>query len=160
VAFARGGKLAVTRGIGLDQRPCLWDVAKGRLTFRLDMPADSTEDYTTIGVAVSPDGKVIAAAGRDEHVRLWPATIGKQPRVLKGHVGPVSSVAFSPDGKRVVSGGEDRTVRVWDADSGEEVIAMTGHGHRVWALAVTADGRHVVSASFDKTVRLWRMPPP
>src|SRR4051794_33001244 len=63
-------------------------------------------------VAVSPDGKRFASAGRDGVVGLWEG--GRAMRPLKGHSGQVLRVCFSPDGKKLASAGGDKTVRIWD----------------------------------------------
>jgi WD40 repeat protein len=44
------------------------------------------------GVAYSPDGKSIATAIDNAHVRLWDATTGKPLRTLDGQQGQVSSL--------------------------------------------------------------------
>src|SRR4051812_18600176 len=53
-------------------------------------------------VAVSPDGKLIASAGRDATVRVWDAA-GNPLHLLRGHGGQVLRVCFSRDGKFVAS---------------------------------------------------------
>jgi cytochrome c len=73
---------------------------------------------------MSPDGKLIAAAG----IRGSVAVIERQARKL-GHtlVGPglpVWSVAFFPDSHTLLTGGADRTIRRWDALTGEPIGAV------------------------------------
>jgi WD40 repeat protein len=68
-------------------------------------------------VAVSPDGKLIAAAmaeaDRDEaRVECWEVATGKRVRVVTGHKG-VNDLAFTPDGKHLVTAGPDGTARLW-----------------------------------------------
>jgi WD40 repeat protein len=64
-------------------------------------------------VAISSDGKQVAAGMRDGTVRVWDRESGKEKARFEGHVGTVSTVAFAPDGRTLASGGEDGSVRVW-----------------------------------------------
>jgi TonB family protein len=75
-------------------------------------------------VAVSPDGKRLACAGRNHDIRIFDLKSGKQMQDLQGHAGGVESFAFSPDGKRLASGGLDTFVKFWDLTSGKELFVL------------------------------------
>jgi cytochrome c len=74
-----------------------------------------------ISAALSPDGRLIAAAS----IRGSVAIIERRSRVLlRTLVGPglpVWSVAFFPDSRTLLSGGSDRVIRRWNTQSGEQV---------------------------------------
>ena len=74
-------------------------------------------------IAYSPNGKMLASAGRDETVRLWNPKTGENLATLTGHDGLVTGVAFSPDGKRLVSGSGDATVRLWSIETHQQIWA-------------------------------------
>jgi hypothetical protein len=64
-------------------------------------------------VAVSPDGKVVAAGGGDRSIHLWESATGKRlhrllPPADQDSGGGVLCLAFSPDGRRLASGGACR----------------------------------------------------
>jgi len=52
-------------------------------------------------VAVSRDGKRLAAGSGDHTATVWDAVSGLELLTLRGHRGSVNSVAWSPDGKRL-----------------------------------------------------------
>ncbi len=72
-----------------------------------------------LGLAFSPDGKLLASGEVDKKVRLWDTATGKQVALLEGHTKQVTAVAFTPDGKTLCSASYDHTVRLWDVASGK-----------------------------------------
>jgi cytochrome c len=81
-----------------------------------------------ISLAVSPDGRYVAAAAIAGSVAIIDRKNRKALRILVGPGLPVWAVAFMRDSKTLVSGGNDRLVRRWNAESGEHIgeVAMRG----------------------------------
>jgi RNA polymerase sigma factor (sigma-70 family) len=65
-------------------------------------------------LAVSPDGKTVAAAGVDHTVHLWEVATGKERCRFAGHRAPAGPFSFSRDGKLLASASHDGTVLIWD----------------------------------------------
>jgi glucose repression regulatory protein TUP1 len=86
-------------------------------------------------VAISPDGRLVAAGSLDKVVRVWDAHTGKPLERLEGHKDSVYSVAFMPDGKTLVSGSLDKTLRLWSLGvsppGGKTASKQVFTGHKV-----------------------------
>jgi WD40 repeat protein len=88
---------------------CLVDLVSGRVAQRFEGPG------VKLGaVALSPDGKLLAAGAADATVRLWDVAGGKELGALSGHRAEVHRLVFSADGKVLATASRDRTVLVWD----------------------------------------------
>lgn len=64
-----------------------------------------------IMVSYSPDGRYIASASFDHHVKLWDGKTGKFVASLFGHLRRVYQVAWSADSRMLVSGSSDSTLK-------------------------------------------------
>ncbi|KAJ7443875.1 WD40-repeat-containing domain protein, partial [Mycena latifolia] len=113
-------------------------------------------DAGVTSVAISPDGRHVAAGSLDTLVRLWDASTGALVERLRGHRDSVYSVVFTPDGRGIVSGSLDRTLKMWDDGGGERcLVNFVGHKDYVLSVAVSHDGQWVVSGSKDRGVQFW-----
>ena len=74
-----------------------------------------------IGVALSPDGTLIAAAGIRGSVAIIDRRARALARTLVGPGLPVWSAAFLPDNRTLMTGGTDRMIRRWDAVTGDHI---------------------------------------
>jgi cytochrome c len=81
-----------------------------------------------IGLAVSPDGALVAAASIRGSVAIIERRERKLARTLVGPGLPVWSVAFMPDNHTLLTGGNDCLIRRWNAATGDPVgsTMMTG----------------------------------
>lgn len=71
-------------------------------------------DAGVTSVAISPDGRWVAAGSLDMVVRIWDVNTCALVERLRGHKDSVYSVAFSPDGRGLVSGSLDKSLKYWD----------------------------------------------
>ncbi|MCU0534616.1 MAG: AAA-like domain-containing protein [Hydrococcus sp. Prado102] len=106
------------------------------------------------GIAVSPDGKIVASGSADRTVKLWKRD-GTLLTTLEGHSRRLVAVAISGDSQIIVSGSADRTVKLWKRD-GTLLTTLKKHTAGVTSVAISRDGRLIASASEDKTIKLWK----
>jgi WD40 repeat protein/serine/threonine protein kinase len=105
-------------------------------------------------VAISPDGKRLAAGTQQGLVQLCEARTGEWPIEQQDQSEKVTALAFSPDGERLASGGDDGTIHLRDADTGETLLLLREPGGAVQALAFSPDGARLASGLDDGLVRI------
>lgn len=81
---------------------------------KLEIIEPESIDAGVTSVAISPDGRWVAAGSLDMVVRIWDSSTGLLVERLRGHKDSVYSVAFSPDGRGLVSGSLDKSLKYWD----------------------------------------------
>jgi WD40 repeat protein len=113
IAFAPDGRVFTAAH---DRAVRAWDPATGKALQTL-----LTDTDWVPGLAVSPDGSLVAASGLQDHFPVWDARTGKEVFRLLGHgrSGGVRLVRFSADEQTLLSWGDDMTVRAFDALTGK-----------------------------------------
>jgi WD40 repeat protein len=117
-------------------------------------------DDSVLCLALSADGKKLAAGGCDRAVRVWDIAGGvkdaKLEQTVENHADWVLGVAFTSDGKFLLSGSRDKTAKVWDLKAKESVMTFPDHQSIVYAVGAKADGSIGYSVGADKQVRTWK----
>jgi WD40 repeat protein/tRNA A-37 threonylcarbamoyl transferase component Bud32 len=121
------------------------------------------QDGPIVGLAFSPDGKLLAAGGVEGWVKLWDLATGKESVPLGRHSTSFRSLAFSADGRTLITGaGNDQRpseIKLWDVATGAERLAITDDEGVLAAVAITPDGKTLISSSGkvkrSGKVKLW-----
>jgi WD40 repeat protein len=111
-------------------------------------------------VALSPDGRRLAACGERGTLVLFEAETGALLQTLRGHDPQqnVNGVAFHPEGRWLASGGSDRRVILWRLPKKGEppsIVRQWTAPDKVRAMALSPDGRLLASGGDDGQITLW-----
>ncbi|TVS19216.1 MAG: hypothetical protein EA424_09135 [Planctomycetaceae bacterium] len=122
-------------------------------TFELiDVPGPVT------GVAVSPDGTLLAVSGGLQRsmgrLTVWNLADGTK-RFETQRPDGIESLAFSPDGQQIATGDGDRIVRLHDAATGRVVAELMGHAGRVHSIRFSPDGKWLITGGLDSDAIVW-----
>lgn len=153
LAWHKDGKLlavaeGTARGAGSVQ---VYNVETGERVAAFAEPKD-----VTYALALSPDGKWLAAGGADSKLRIWNLDDKTCAATLEDHAGWIQSLAFSADGKFLVSASADRTSIVWEAGTWKRLYRLD-EKEPVQAAAFSPDGQlvlNVLAGEDDKVLRL------
>jgi WD40 repeat protein len=132
----------------------LWDVATGELKQKFPGHTDSVTS-----LAFSPDGGLLASAGRDRALKIWDCRTYELKHMASDHMlsveemqtiadaagsksgkdamPPVSwlnAISFSRDGKQLIGGGRDSIIRFYDSESAKIVGVLKPRG---WPFVTT-----------------------
>ena len=132
-----------------DGRLVIWDLSgDGRLDQRFDAgPPLELVDRSPKGLAVSPDGRIVAVAQADGIDLLDTSTLQRKAHLRGSET--AMGLAFSPDGQRLAAAGLGPNVTIWDVASAQRVRQIEGVAYTTASsLAFSLDGRHVVVANY------------
>lgn len=111
-------------------------------------------------VLFSPDGTLLATAGRDNVVTLLNTETWKIARVAEMKAMWIECLAWSPDGRTLASGSWDSHIRLSDPATGKLKRTLVWHQTGVALVAVRSlafsdDGKTLFSGAQDYAIRVW-----
>ncbi|QEH32060.1 Serine/threonine-protein kinase PknB [Aquisphaera giovannonii] len=132
----------------------VWKAATHELV--ADLRGEGSEKYLFTQLAVSPDGRLVAAGDQAKFgVRVWSVGDGKLLHSWADHSNKCWLVAFTPDGRRLVSYGADGMVRVREVRTGNESGSFrVGDVSQQTFGGLSADARRVAAIA-DSHISIW-----
>jgi RNA polymerase sigma factor (sigma-70 family) len=158
-AYSPDGKSLVA-ALTNDRAVVVWDAATGQESRRIGKVRAAPPGTGWFGheaspsVAVSSDGKTLAATGAGNTPWLIDLATGKDVFPAAGHQSAIRSIHYSADGKTIVTRSDDGSVRRWDAATGREA-GRTALPHGEVTSPLSADGSTLATGTNDGKVRLW-----
>jgi len=152
----------------------IWDIEEERIvhTLNLDVMVGGTKN----AFRFSPDGKIMAGAGKDGEylVRLWAVDNYEQLAELVVP-GEVKDIAFSPDGSLLAVASHAGAIgqvlgflpatTIWDIQSKTLLYTLDQEFSTDWedkdwlvALVFTPDGGHLAVVRNNGILEMWRLP--
>src|SRR5579883_1950949 len=140
----------------------VWDMTTGKEFRRYD----GFKRFLS-SVAISRNGKLLAAGCRDGSIILWDINANREVRRIEAHMkpdpnrqGPLGTLLlqFTPDGGRLASVGADNALRLWDTATGKAIPGVGGHFYSVGRFALSPDGKTLACIVEEKgiwEVRQW-----
>ena len=112
------------------------------------------------GVAFSPNGSILASAGKGTGARLilWDVASGQARSGLSATGGlAFADPVFSPDGKTVASFGQDARITLLDPQSGSVEQVLASRQKSLNRIAFSPDGKLLASGGTGAQIELWDM---
>ncbi len=145
-----------------DKTVRIWQMPEMRLISVLRVPIDAGHEGQLYAVAVSPDGRTVAAGGwtgwdwdKKASIYFFDAVSGEMVRRLSGFDNVVNALAWMPDGEHLAVGLQGQAgFRVLRLKDGKTVMADTQYKDDLMDLDISRRGR-IVATALDGFVRLY-----
>src|SRR6266545_2729241 len=117
-------------------------------------------------VAISPNGKQVAAVNMAGKVAVWEKESGRLLQEFSGSKTGEGCIAFSPDSQYLATGGRfdhrtgtgDFRVRIWELKTGKLKAQLPSQNGAISKLVFAPDGATLLSAGFNQPVIAWKFP--
>jgi WD40 repeat protein/serine/threonine protein kinase len=106
-------------------------------------------------LALSPDGRLLAAGDSDGSVKLWDTQMWEEVRTFQVPGPTIRCVDLGPSGRRLATASHDGTVQLWDVATGAELRTLQHSDDRVGrGLVFSPDGRWIALGGVG-CVKIW-----
>lgn len=147
----------------------VWDIPSGNkiLTLTADNEGVSKQ---AMSVDYAPNGRWLAAGGRDGILHIWDALSGEEVNAIVTGSG-INKVRFDPQCQSeeteclVITAQQNSTAQMWDMATGENVAAFAEHEpsssinfpteHGLWDAALSNDGTLLATADMSGLTKIW-----
>lgn len=139
--------------IGISTGVQLWDTRTWELRRTILIPRDDpNQSPSALDLALSPDGKLLAAATANASIEIWETASGAQRRVIR-HA-PAVHLLFTTDGKEIIGSGPGNLVEgqggqttFWNVHTGKRRLRLPTGGD----FALSSDGRRAAVVAYAST---------
>jgi len=113
-------------------------------------------------VAISPDGKTVAASPGNGEIQLWNTATGERIKTLIGRSRIGQTLQFSPNGATLAASADDAAVQLFDATSGRSksitASPVTAEFTRLRSLRFTGPDKAIALVPHGGTAVIWEIP--
>ncbi|MEZ5306150.1 MAG: WD40 repeat domain-containing protein [Pyrinomonadaceae bacterium] len=158
IAYSPDGKRLAVGSWEVQDTVAVWEA--GKWSEPRVLRSEANDDYKAVqSIAISDDGKFLAAGGKDSAVRVWDLESGERVRTFGrangGHSKWVNGIAFVPATHVVASASTDQTLRLFDVDEGTPNGVFHEHVKSVNSVAFSADGKFAFTGGGDGAIQKW-----
>jgi WD40 repeat protein len=137
-------------GRGIDSHIELWDLTTGKSVRKIETETPMPR------LALSPDGKWLAASNEAFLLRIYEVSAGKEQHNIRGRT-LIQHLQFSPDGALYVAD-YDGKIHRWDAAKGEPVKTWKAPGRMgVSQLLFPPQGKMLALGGHTDAVHFWEV---
>jgi WD40 repeat protein len=147
----------------------VWDLKSWKQVLK----AGDYSERKVMSVALSPDGKELAAGNEKRTADILLTDNGKVLMTLKGYLNQVdekiltdpymywasmvNEARLSPDGKYIAVGRTGNNAKLLDFKTGKISRTLRGHRRMVISLAFSADGKYLATGGLDGQAIVWNV---
>ncbi len=118
---------------------------------------NTSQKKSVVSVAISKDGKKIAAGSLDSTIELWDTDSLRRTVKILAHSAPVCCLKFINNGKYLLSASHDGYIKLWDVATGNNIKVYKPHAQPISEIDVSPDEKLVLTASYDNTIGLYNI---